>query len=309
MSQKIVPNIWCQGTAEEAGEFYAGAFAAAGLHATAAVTSRYPQEELLEFQEPLAGKPLTVDVIIKGTRLVLINAGNEFTPNPSISFMLNFDPLMFDGDEEKARAKLTLLWSELSRDGSEMMPLGEYPFASLYGWVQDQYGVSWQLMLTRPEGDPRPFVIPALMFDGPSQNKAAEASDLYVSLFSDVPGGSEIGNRSPYGTPTGKASAEGLAFGEFRIGEQWFACMDNGSGVDHPFSCGVSLQVDCADQEEIDRLWDALSAVPEAEQCGWLEDRYGVSWQIVPANMEELMNRPNAFEHMLAMHKIVIAEL
>src|SRR5690606_2612799 len=163
--------------------------------------------------------------------------------------MLNFDPLMFEGDEEKTREKLETLWNELLQDGSEMMPLGEYPFASLYGWVQDRYGVSWQLMLTRPEGDPRPFVIPALTFAGPGQSQAAEASDAYVSLFSDVSGGSAIGNRAPYGTPTGDASAEGLAFGEFRIGEQWFACMDNGSGVDHPFTCGVSLQVDCADQD------------------------------------------------------------
>jgi len=189
------------------------------------------------------------------------------------------------------------------------MPLGEYPFSARYGWVEDRYGVSWQLMLGDPTGDARPFIIPALMFDGPAQDRAAEAADYYVSVFADAPGGSESGNRFPYGAPTGKAGADALAFGEFRIGEQWFVVMDNGSGVDHGFDCGVSLEVDCEDQAEIDRLWEALSAVPEAEACGWCADRFGVSWQIVPADIGELMQRPGAYQHLMGMKKIVIAEL
>ena len=75
------------------------------------------------------------------------------------------------------------------------------------------------------------------------------------------------------------------------------------------FTCGVSLEVQCADQAEIDRLWGRLSAVPEAEQCGWLADKFGVSWQIIPANMGELMLHEGAFERMLEMKKLVIAEL
>lgn len=97
-------------------------------------------------------------------------------------------------------------------------------------------------------------------------------------------------------------------FGEFRIGEQWFAVMDSGAEMVAQFSCGVSLEVSCADQAEIDRLWSALSYVPEAEQCGWLVDPFGLSWQIVPENMEELMARPGAYEHMMSMKKLVIAE-
>ncbi|MFC5338622.1 VOC family protein [Leucobacter denitrificans] len=309
MSQRIIPNIWCTGTAEETGEFYARAFSSAGFSASSEVESRYPTEGLLDFQKPLAGKPLTVAVQIENTQLILVNAGPEFSPNPSISFMLNFDPLMFDGDESLARERLTGLARELGVGGTDLMPLGEYPFSALYVWVQDRYGVSWQLMLTNPEGDPRPFVIPALMFDGPSQDRAAEAADYYVSVFASTPGGTEIGNRSPYGQPTGKASAEALAFGEFRIGEQWFMAADNGSGQDHGFTSGVSLQVNCDDQAEIDRLWEALSAVPQAEQCGWLVDQFGVSWQVVPTNMGELMEREGAFEHLLAMKKIVIVDI
>lgn len=306
-TQRIVPNIWCNGNAEEAGAFYASAFE----NASAEVESRYPSEGLLEFQRPLAGKALTVSLVISGFQFRLINAGDEFSPNPSISFMLNFDPLLFDGDEELARASLDRLWARLLDGGEALMPLDEYPFSAHYGWVQDRYGVNWQLMLTDPAGAPRPFIIPALMFDGRAQDRAAEAADTYTSLFAPImqeEGGTEIGKRFPYGVTSGKAGPQALAFGEFRLGEQWFIGNDNGSGVDHGFSCGVSLEVQCRDQQQIDYLWEGLSAVPEAEQCGWLADRFGVSWQIVPENMGELMQRPGAFEHLLQMKKLVIAD-
>ncbi|GAA1317695.1 VOC family protein [Leucobacter albus] len=323
MTQHVIPNFWCNRTAEEAGEFYADAFGSAGFDARAAVSARYPTEGLLDFQRDLAGEALVVDVVIEGTQLALVNAGPEFSPNPSISFMVNFDPLFFgaegsdgagpgtvgaDTPAAEARRRLDALWGKLSDGGFVMMPLGEYPFAAHYGWVQDRFGVSWQLMLTRPEGDPRPLIIPALMFDGPAQNRAAAAAARYVELFSGLPGGSAVGTQFPYGEPAGDATAEALAFGEFRVGEQWFMASDNGSGTAHGFTNGVSLQVNCEDQAAIDALWAGLSAVPEAEQCGWLVDEFGVSWQIVPANMGELMERDGAYEKLLAMKKIVIAE-
>ena len=301
LAQRIVPNIWCNGTAEEAGAFYAGALPDTEY----AVESRYPTEGLLPFQEPLAGQPLTVAVTLGGTRLVLVNAGPEFRPNLALSLMLNFDPSRISGGALAAREQLDAAWDALSADGEVRMPIGEYPFSPRYGWVEDRYGVNWQLMLTNPDGDPRPNVVPCLMFGGPVQNRADEAIDFYTSVFPDA----GPGQRVPYGEPTGPATAEALMFGEFRVGDQWFAAMDSGAEQEETFSCGVSLEVQCADQAEIDRLWDALSAVPEAEQCGWLADRFGVSWQIVPENMGELMAHPGAFERMLEMKKLIIAEL
>lgn len=309
MTQKIVPNIWCNRTAEQAGSFYAEAFRGAGFDAGSTVSARYPSEGLPEFQADFAGEALVVDVTVEGTQLALVNAGPEFSPNPSISFMVNFDPLMFGGDVAEARRRLDALWARLAGEGYVMMPLGEYPFAEHYGWVEDRFGVSWQLMLTRPEGDPRPLIIPALMFDGPAQNRAAAAARRYVELFAGVPGGSAIGTQSPYGQESGDATAEALAFGEFRIGDQWFMASDNGSGMSHGFTCGVSLQVKCEDQAEIDALWEGLTAVPEAEQCGWLADEFGVSWQIVPANMGELMRGEDSYANLMGMSKIVIADL
>lgn len=293
--QKIIPNIWCNGTAEEAGRFYADALPGG----VAQVTSRYPTEGLLDFQEPLAGQALTVDVTIGDFRFTLINAGPEFRPNPSISFMVNFDPLMFDGDPAAARDALDAVWAHLSDGGEVLMPLQEYPFSQRYGWVQDRFGFTWQLTLTDPTGDPRPFIIPSLTFVGRSDGRAREAVERYTSLFPDA----AVGTVMPY------PGEQRVMFSEFRIGDQWFTAMDGGA-TDHEwfFDCGVSLEVRCADQAEIDTYWDALSAVPEAEQCGWLADEFGVSWQIVPENMGELMQRPDAFAHMLQMKKLVIAD-
>lgn len=310
VTQRIVPNIWYNGNAEAAGAFYGKALP----FARSEVESRYPLEDLPEFQEHLAGAPLVVAVDVAGTKLRLINAGPEFRPNQSISLMLNFDPLLFEDGSSPghssaaARRSLAATWERLAEGGVVHMELGEYPFAKLYGWVEDRYGLNWQLMLTNPEGEPRPFVIPALMFGAAAQGRAAEAADSYVSLFKKSRGRSGIGNRYPYGVPTGSAGPGELAFGEFRIGNQWFIGNDDGSGQTPNFTHGVSLEVRCKDQAEIDRLWEALSADPEAEMCGWLKDRFGVSWQIVPSNIEELLERPGAYDRMLGMKRLVIAD-
>ena len=308
-AQRIVPSIWYPGTAEEAGATYARILP----HTTSTVASRYPLDGLLEFQEPLAGQPLTVSVDVWGTPLTLINAGDEFRPTSAISFILNFDPILFGGAtpeaEQAARAALDSAWAELAGSGTVHLELGEYPFSAHYGWVEDRFGVHWQLFLSDPAGDPRPFVIPSLTLSGEVQDRAAEASDFYVSILRELPEGAAIGQRHPYGVATGPAGPDALAFGEFRVGHQWIAVADAGIDRYGEFTPGVSLEIRCDDQAEIDRLWHALSAVPEAEQCGWLTDRYGVSWQVVPRAMDELMDRPHAFEHLMSMKRIVIDDL
>lgn len=97
-------------------------------------------------------------------------------------------------------------------------------------------------------------------------------------------------------------------FSDFTLNGQCFAAMDSAVAQPFSFSPGISIEVQCEDQAEIDRLWEALSAVPEAEQCGWLQDKFGVSWQVVPKNMGDLMARPGAFEKMLNMKKLVIED-
>lgn len=289
--QKIIPNVWCDGTAEEAGRFYAEAIPGARSETTA----RYPTEGLADFQQGLAGAALTVDVTVDDFHFTLINAGPEFRPNPSISFTVSFDRADFEGDA--GRVALDAMWERLSDGGETLMPLQEYDFAERYGWVSDRYGVSWQLMLTDHGDDPRPFIMTSFLFVGAVDGKAAEAIETYTALLPD----------SRIATMAHREGGDGVLYADFQLAGQWFTAMDGGAD-DHrfAFNCGMSLEVLCRDQAEIDRYWDALSAVPEAEQCGWLADRFGVSWQIVPENMAELMQRPGAYEHMMGMHKLVI---
>ena len=82
-----------------------------------------------------------------------------------------------------------------------------------------------------------------------------------------------------------------MNYAAFKLCGLDFSAMDNGFDVDFNFNEAFSLIINCNNQEEIDYYWDKLSAVPEAEQCGWVKDQFGVSWQIVPSNMDEVMSK------------------
>ena len=288
--QRITPDIWCNGTADEARDFYLEAFA--GLDASLVQQNTYPTEGLLDFQRHLAGQTLTNEISIGGFHLILVNAGDEFQPNPSINFFVNFDPAAMD----QPREKLDVLWERLTDGGRVLMALGEYDYSPHYGWVEDRYGVSWQLMLTNPEGDPRPLIIPQLMFCGDAQGRAEEAIAVYTGVFADA----RVGNVVKY------PHNDEVVFSDFQLMGEWFAAMDSGVPQDFTFTEGVSLMVQVDGQEEIDRLWASLA---EQEQpCGWCKDRFGVSWQIVPANLGELMQNPGSYEKLMGMSRIVVDE-
>lgn len=299
MAQKIVPNLWFDGNAKEAADFYVSAFPNSKISSI----SHYPnsaEEGLADFQQELAGKELTVDFELGDMRFIGINAGPEFKFNPAISFMVNFDP----SRDENARDNLDALWNKLIDGGEALMPLDKYPFSERYGWVKDKFGLTWQLILTNPDGEPRPFIIPSLMFTGDNTNHAEEAVNFYLSVFKD----SKLGMLARYPEANDAIKAGSIMFGEFVAAEQWFTAMDSGVQHDFTFNEAVSLMILCKDQTEIDYYWEKLSAVPEAEVCGWCKDKYGVSWQIAPENVGELLSKPGAFANMMKMKKLVIAD-
>lgn len=212
-----------------------------------------------------------------------INGGPLFQFNPSISFMVNFDPL----HDKDIQTQLDAVWSKLAEGGQILMPLDQYPFSKRYGWIQDRYGLSWQLILTNPEGEERPPIIPSLLFVGDVYGKAEEASDFYLSVFKNAKRGAL--SRYPKGMEPNKEGA--VMFTDFMLEGQWFTAMDSAQPHNFTFNEAISLLVNCDTQEQIDYYWDKLSAVPEAEQCGWLKDKYGVSWQISPTVMGEMMSK------------------
>ena len=158
MQQKITPNLWFDGNAKEAVDFYRDTFSGTILN-----TSYYPKEGLAGLQQNLAGKELAIDFRLGNYQFTAINAGPQFKFNPSISFMLNFDTT----HDDMAREKLDWVWEHLiAGGGSALMPISEYPFSKRYGWLKDRYGLTWQLTLTDPADQPKPFIVPSLMFSG-----------------------------------------------------------------------------------------------------------------------------------------------
>lgn len=148
-------------------------------------------------------------------------------------------------------------------------------------------------------------ITPNLWFDGNAQ----EAVDYYVSAFPD--GRIVSTEYYPQSTDEGLADFQKDLAGkvltiEFELSGMRFVAIN--AGPEFKFNEAVSFSISCKDQEEIDYFWVKLSKVPESEQCGWCKDQFGLSWQIVPANMGELMSKPDAFKTLMKQHKIVIAE-
>lgn len=267
--QKITPHLWFDKEAKEAAEFY---------------TSLFPNSKVTNvstLRNTPSGDTDIVSFHLSGYSFMSISAGPLFAFNPSVSFFVNFDP----SKDKQAREHIDLLWKHLSEGGSILMPLDTYPFSERYGWVQDKYGLSWQLILTDPTGEERPFIMPSFLFVGDVCGKAEEAVDFYISVFKNAKKGTVA--RYPAGSEPDKEGT--VMFSDFIIENQWFAAMDSALNHNFAFNEAVSFMVQCDTQEEIDYYWEKLSAVPESEQCGWLKDKYGVSWQIVPAALNEMM--------------------
>ena len=273
--QNIATHLWFDKEAKEASEFYVATFGG---------------DSKVNLVKTLEGTPSgpvdIVDFQVLDHHFQAISAGPLFTFNPSISFMVNFDP----SQDPEAKTKIDTVWGKLAEGGKVLMELGSYPFSEYYGWIDDRYGVSWQLILTESEGEKRPAILPSLLFTGNVYGKSEVASDFYLSVFKD----SKRGIVARYGAGQEPDTADAVMYTDFMLGSQWFVAMDSARGHDFAFNESVSFMVECEDQEVIDYFWSKLSAVPESEQCGWLKDKYGVSWQVVPTAMYRMMKEGTA---------------
>jgi len=269
--QKITPHLWFDKEALEAAEFYTGLFP------DSKITSKS------SLRDTPSGDTDMVSFVLAGQAFMAISAGPYFKFNPSISFFVNFDP---SRDQHTSR-NIDKLWDSLSQGGEVLMPLEKYPFSERYGWIQDRYGMSWQLILSDPEGEQRPIIVPSFLFVGSVLGRAEEAINFYLSVFND----SKLGFIQRYSAGQEPNKEGSVMYADFMLEQEWFACMESALPHDFEFNEAVSFVVSCSSQDEIDTYWEKLSAVPEAEQCGWLKDQFGVSWQIVPAVMNEMMEK------------------
>lgn len=240
--------------------------------------------------------PVVTMITIEGQKMMLLNGGDYFKPNASISFLVN----CISADE------VAELWDKLADGGISLMPLDSYPFAIKYGWVMDKYGVTWQLYYNDKEISQR--FTPTLMFLGENNGKFAQAIEYYTGIFPNS------GNVSIMKYSEGTESFENqdnIQHAQFEINGYTLMGMD--SSYDHQFNFteGISLVVNCKDQEEMDYYWQKLiENGGEESQCGWLKDKYGVSWQIIPANLNEIFSEyPKAMDNLMKMKKIIVSDL
>ena len=285
--QKITPFLWFDRQAEEAVNFYITAFRNSEIK----TTTRYSSDGARASGMP-ENSVMTMAFQIEGKDFVAINGGPVFQINPTISFFVNCESVL----------EIDRLWKKLSVDGMVMMELDNYPFAEKYGWIQDKFGVSWQLIL--PEREQK--IIPCFMFTGDQHKKAEEAIHFYTSIFKD----SEIIQLERYGKEVGPEGA--VVHCKFTLNGQEFIAMDSHENMPMNFNPAISMVVNCETQEEIDYYWEKLSegGFEGAQQCGWLQDKFGVSWQIVPNVLGELLSKGgNVMQAMLQMKKLDIKML
>jgi predicted 3-demethylubiquinone-9 3-methyltransferase (glyoxalase superfamily) len=286
----IRPCLWFDDAAEQASSFYVSLFGGGSiLH-----VGRYGEQ----MPRP-AGSVMIVEFAVGGQVFQALNGGPQFRPNPSISFFV----------QVRDEAEVRRLYAGLEAGGRALMPLGTYAWSTCYAWVEDRFGVTWQIMTGDFEaGAPR--IVPCLMFANAQQGRAGEAIDRYVATFTNA---REI-RREHYAA--GEAPTHLVKHARFELEGQELAAMDSPIPHAFDFSEGLSLSVRAADQAAVDRLWSSLTSNGgESGPCGWLKDPFGVSWQIVPEALVTLQSSGNAiaagrmFRAMMAMGKLDIAAL
>ncbi|AGB49609.1 hypothetical protein Metho_1398 [Methanomethylovorans hollandica DSM 15978] len=286
--QKIVPHLWFDKEAADAAKFYTSVFRDSKIIDTT------------QIHGTPSGTAEMVTIELAGQEFMLISAGPFFKFTPAISFLIACS----------TTEEVDTLWEQLSKGGTELMPLDAYPFSERYVWLADRYGLSWQIM-HMGNNKITQKIIPTLMFTGDVCGKAEEAINTYSTVFSNA----NIGYILRYSGGDGPDKEGTIQHAGFILEGQEFAAMDSAYEHNFTFNEAISFIVYCDTQEEIDHYWGKLSAVPASEQCGWLKDKFGLSWQIVPIIMKEMMREkdPEKLAQVTAaflkMKKFDIAEL
>jgi len=277
MNNNIYPCLWFDGKAKEAAEFYCNIFANSKI---------------------TADTPMVVQFEIEGKRIMGLNGGPMFKITPAISLFVTCE----------SDAEIENIYHKLIAGGSAMMPLDKYPWSEKYAWVVDQFGMTWQLMRGNlpVEGQK---IITSFLFVGEQYGKAQDAIKKYTGIFPH----SAINDVQVYCEAEGQPAGT-LKFGQFDLTQETFAAMDGFGAHEFKFSEGVSIVVNCDTQQEIDHYWSKLiEGGGEESMCGWLKDCFGVSWQIVPKILGNLMADPEkgqrVMQALMKMRKLDIATL
>ncbi len=276
MKTKISTCFWFNGVANDAAQFYCSIFPSAQLLSeNAIVTTFYAFDQTF----------------------TCLNGRVDFPINPSISIFINFSSL----------EELEFVWEKLSQDGNILMPLDKYDWSLKYGWVQDKFGITWQLSFESAR-EIKQIAVPSLLFVGENFCRAKEALDFYTGIFFT----SEIENIS-FQKDNSSDDRVAIKHAQFSLIGYRLKIMESNLKHNFTFNEGVSLIVYCDNQNEIDHYWESLTSGGKENMCGWLQDKYGVCWQIIPSILPELMadqkRSKNVMQAFMKMKKFDIATL
>lgn len=256
MNNNLYPCLWFDNNAQEAAAFYCSIFSQSKITADSSIVVTFESH---------------------GQKFMCLNGGPQFKPNSSISFFV-----VCETQEET-----DTYWKKLAEGGRVLMPLATYDWSEQYGWVQDKFGINWQVSLGKLSDVGQKFT-PSLMFTNTQHGKAEEAVHFYTRVFQN----SSIVGIVKYGAQETEPDGT-VNHAQFKLGKHVFMAMDSSLSHDAIFNEAISFVVECETQEEIDYYWNTFTADGgEESMCGWLKDKYGVSWQIVPTILGKLMSDP-----------------
>ncbi|MEO6869356.1 MAG: VOC family protein [Ginsengibacter sp.] len=277
MKEKITPCLWFDGQARDAANLYCAVFAEAKI---------------------TLQTPIVTEINVSGQSITLLDGGPMYKPTPSISFYYLCE------DEQE----LNKIWNAFSAAGEVIMPVDKYPWSERYGWVTDKFGISWQLSVGTLN-DAGQKITPCFMFSGEQCGRAEEAITFYSSVFNNP----TIDRILRYQANESPNKQGAVKQAQVTFNGQKFMLMDSALEHDFNFTEGVSLTVYCETQEEIDYYWDKFTESGEESRCGWLKDKFGVSWQIIPTILGKLMSDPKkagkAAKAFMSMRKLNIEQI
>ncbi len=277
MKKQITPCLWFNNQAKEAAILYCSVFE------KAKITSQ---------------SPIVSEIELSGQKFILLDGGPMYVPNPSISFYYTCE------NEQE----LDKIWNAFQAGGNVMMPLDKYPWSEKYGWITDKFGISWQLALgnTNEAGQK---IIPCLMFTSTAYGRVDEAIEHYSSIFKNV----SVEGILRYGAKELPDKEGKVKHAEINVDGEKLMLMESAAPHKFSFSEGVSLTVYCETQDEIDYYWEKFTESGQESMCGWLKDKFGVSWQIVPTMLGKIMSDPakagKAAQAFMSMRKLNIEQI
>ncbi|WP_426081963.1 VOC family protein [Enterococcus sp. LJL51] len=273
MTHKFGSCLWLKEKPQETADFYLSVFEDAR------------QTNISYFVDDLHGSKgdiLTITLELGGHEFFLLNGGPDFTPTPAVSYVVTV----------ATEAGLRKLWAQLSAEGDVLMELSELPGIGLFGWTNDRYGFSWQLKLAKG----KQTITPALLFANELYGRADEAMTYWFDAF----GQGEVLSRVP-------DSNGNIQIAEFQLYDQHFYSMDSEVSHNFGFSMANSFFVYCENQKEIDRLWQRIALDGAEYPCGWMQDKFGVAWQTVTEDMNQLFDAADfekAYQTTMAMYEM-----